>query len=63
VPPPSGRGTASVPRARPVDVDCDDGGGVDEGAEDGVIVDVDQVHPLKHPDADRLIAALGACKS
>ena len=29
----------------------------------GVIVDVDQVHPLKHPDADRLIAALGACKS
>jgi peroxiredoxin len=30
---------------------------------DGVIVDVDQVHPLEHPDADRLIASLGACKA
>ncbi len=29
----------------------------------GVIVDVDQVHPLEQPDADRLIAALGACKA
>lgn len=29
---------------------------------DGVIVDVDQVAPLETPDADRLVAALGACK-
>jgi peroxiredoxin len=28
---------------------------------EGVIVDVDQVPPLETPDADRLIAALGAC--
>lgn len=28
----------------------------------GVIVDVDQVAPLETPDADRLLAALGACK-
>jgi peroxiredoxin len=30
---------------------------------DGVIVDVDQVAPLETPDADRLLAALGACKA
>ncbi len=29
----------------------------------GVIVDVDQVAPLETPDADRLVAALGACKA
>jgi peroxiredoxin (alkyl hydroperoxide reductase subunit C) len=29
----------------------------------GVIVDVDQVAPLETPDADRLIASLGACKA
>jgi peroxiredoxin len=29
----------------------------------GIIVDVDQVAPLETPDADRLIAALGACKA
>ncbi len=30
---------------------------------DGVIVDVDQVVPLETPDADRLLAALGACRA
>ena len=29
----------------------------------GVIVDVDQVAPPETPDADRLIASLGACKA
>ncbi len=29
----------------------------------GIIVDVDQVAPLEMPDADRLVAALGACKA
>lgn len=29
----------------------------------GIIVDVDQVTPLELPDADRLIAALGACRA
>ncbi|MSO44272.1 MAG: redoxin domain-containing protein [Thermoleophilia bacterium] len=29
----------------------------------GIIVDVDQVAPLEMPDADRLIAALGACRA
>jgi mycoredoxin-dependent peroxiredoxin len=30
---------------------------------EGVIVAVDQVHPLEHPDAERLIAALSACRA
>lgn len=30
---------------------------------DGMIVDVDQVHPLEHPDAERLIASLSACRA
>jgi peroxiredoxin len=30
---------------------------------DGVIVDVDQVHPLEQPDAERLIASLSACRA
>lgn len=29
---------------------------------DGVIVDVDQVVPLEHPDAERLVASLAACR-
>ena len=30
---------------------------------DGVIVDVDQVHPLETPDLDRLLASLATCRA
>ncbi len=30
---------------------------------DGVIVDVDQVHPLETPDLDRLVASLATCRA